>query len=80
MNDARHSLSMIFSTLRFLAVQGLAIRGKNDESSYFRHLRAPILHKWLFQPQKYKIVISRYSVLILEGMAHATLRETVHAV
>lgn len=30
MSDARHSLSMIFSTLRFLAVQGLAIRGKEQ--------------------------------------------------
>ena len=43
MMHARHSLSMIFSTLRFLAVQGLAIRGKNDESSNFPqllHLRA----------------------------------------
>ena len=41
-------------------MQGLAIRGKSDESSNFRqllHLRAqdsPILHKWLFLPQKYK--------------------------
>ena len=80
-NDARHSLSMIFSTLRSLAVQGLAIRGKNDESSNFRqllHLRAqdsPILHKWLFLPQKYKWLSPNITNEILEGMAHATLRE-----
>ena len=81
MNDARHSLSMIFSTLRFLAVQGLAIHGKNDESSNFRqllHLRvqdSPILHKWLFLPQKYKWLSPDITNEILEGMAHATLRE-----
>ena len=81
MNDARYSLSMIFSTLRFLALQGLVIRGKSDESSNFRQLLqlraqdSPILQKWLFQPHRYKWLSPNITIEILEGMAHATLRE-----
>ena len=33
MTDARHTLSMIFTSLRFLGCQGLAIREKTDETS-----------------------------------------------
>ena len=45
MNDARYSLSMIFSTLRFLDFcQLLQLKAQDS----------PILQKWLFQPHRYK--------------------------
>ena len=36
--DARTALAAIFSSLKFLGMQGLAVRGKGDETSNFRQL------------------------------------------
>ena len=86
MGDARHSFSMIFSTLRFLAVQGLAIRGKEEESANFHQLLelravdSPILQKWLLRPHKYKWLSPEITNEILQDMAHATLRQLCNEV
>ena len=38
MVESRHALSKIFSSLKYLAAQGLAIRGKTEETPKYRQL------------------------------------------
>ena len=86
MVESRHALSKIFSSLKYLAAQGLAIRGKTEETSNYRQLLqlrsedSEILKKWLQRPQKFKCFSSDISNEVLEIMAHAALRELVKKV
>ena len=86
MVESRDALSMIFSSLKYLAAQGLAIRGKTEETSNCRQLLqlrsedSEILKKWLQRSQKFKWLSSDISNEVLEIMAHAALRELVKEV
>ena len=81
--DSRHALKMIFTTLRYLAAQGIPIRGKTEEDSNFRRLiklrasDSSILNKWINREEKYKWLSPEISNEILEIMAHSTLRKLV---
>ena len=86
MVESRHALSKIFSSLKYFAAQGLAIRGKTEETSNYRQLLqlrskdSEILRKWLQRPQKFKCFSSDISNEVLEIMAHAALWELVKEV
>jgi Domain of unknown function (DUF4371)/hAT family C-terminal dimerisation region len=85
MTDSRHALSMIFTSLRFLAAQGLAIRGKTDETSNFRQLLelrstdSVTLRNWL-QRDKYKWLSPEITNEILEMFSLAALRELIKSI
>jgi len=82
MADSRHALSMIFTSLRFLGCQGLAIRGKTEETSNFRQLLelrstdSVILRNWL-QRDKYKWLSPEITNEVLEMFSFAALRELI---
>ncbi len=83
MLDSRTALTKIFSSLRYLGCQGLAIRGKTDEASNLKQLlleRAedvPELSRWLIRPEKYKWISPEISNEILLDFSLAVQRELV---
>lgn len=80
MIEARSALSKIFSSIRYLGCQGIAIRGKTEDSSNFKQLlleRAtddPSLAKWLNRPEKYKWISPEISNEILLDFSLAIQR------
>lgn len=81
MKEARQALEHIFSSLVFLGCQGLAIRGKTQESSNLfqllklRSTDAPILEKWMNRQEKYKWISPEITNEILLDISLAIQRE-----
>lgn len=77
---AREALKVIFTTLRYLARQGSAIRGHDEDESNFYQLLLTLseesepLLKWLNRPEKYKWISPAIQNEILEILALQVLR------
>ncbi len=86
MNESREALKSIFSSIRYLATQGLTIRGKTEESSNLRTLLIersmdlPPLKKWLDRPEKFKWLSPEISNEILQVFSLAIQRHLVEEV
>lgn len=80
MDESRVALKLIFSSIRFLLTQGIAIRGKTEETSNLRQLlleRAMdvlALEKWLNRPEKYKWISPEISNEIIMDFSLALQR------
>ena len=84
--ESREALLKIFSSVRYLGAQGIALRGKTDESSNFKQLlleRAsdcPHLKTWLERPTKHKWISPEIQNEILMNFSLAVQRRLVEKV
>ena len=84
--ESREALLKIFSSVRYLGAQGIALRGKTDESSNFKQLlfeRAsdfPHLKTWLERPTKHKWISPEIQNEILMDFSLAVQRRLVEKV
>jgi len=81
---ARHALVKVISTVKYLARQGLPLRGHTDDNGNFRqllHLRADDAHElklWLNKTTNYTSPASQNEILDL--FSHAVIRNIVKSV